>query len=116
MSSNIGGSSDDDLIGFEIRDGVRRIKCSVSNEALEAAAGLGPSAPGLRRRSFDRFRTLINTAAAMRITSLPPGFAGPIVLTTHDLRSVPPIRGTPVFGVAARPSSSRTPADTLEVV
>ena len=108
MSSNIGECSDDHLIGFEIRDGARRIKCEVSNEALEVASGLAEgSSAMLRRRSFDRFRTLINAAAALRISTLPPGSTASILLTTRDLRRVPAEHGAPAFGVAARVSSSR---------
>ena len=106
---------EDDAISFEIRDGTRRVSCVVSNEALEAAAGLPElSAPMLRRRSFDRFRTLIHAAAAARLAALPPGFAGPIVLTSRDLRSVPPDRHTPAFGSSGRaptrPEHGREPA------
>lgn len=109
MSSNIGVNNDDTLIGFEVRDGARRIKCEVSNQALEAASGLADGSPtALRRRSFDRFRTLINAAAALRISALPLGSAGPILLTTRDLRRVPGEHGAPVFGVAARVTSART--------
>jgi hypothetical protein len=79
----------DDTILFEIRDGTRRVSCVVSNEALEAAAGLPElSAPMLRGRSFDRFRTLIHAAADARLAAL-PGLVGPIVLTSRDLQSVP---------------------------
>ena len=93
----------DDAIRFEIRDGTRRISCVVSNEALEAAAGLpAMSTPMLRRQSFDRFRTLIHAAAGARLAAL-PGLVGPIVLTSRDLRSVPSVRGTPVFGSSGRP-------------
>jgi len=94
----------DDAIRFEIRDGTRRVSCVVANEALEAAAGLPElSAPMLRRRSFDRFRTLIHAAASARLAALPPGFVGPIVLTTRDLRSMPPDRHAPAFGSSGRP-------------
>ncbi len=112
MSSNIGGNDDDDLIGFEIRDGARRIRCEVSNQALEAASGLADGSPAiLRRRSFDRFRTLINAAAALRISTLPPGSVGPILLTARDLRRVPAEQGAPVFGVAARVTATRAVAN-----
>jgi hypothetical protein len=96
----------DDTIRFEIRDGMRRVSFVVSNEALQAAAGLpDPSSAMLRRRSFDRFRTLIHAAATRRLAALPAGAVGPIVLTGRDLRSVPPERGAPRFG-----SSGRAPA------
>jgi hypothetical protein len=107
-SPNFGTAAGDDLIRFAIRDGIRLIKCAVSNEALEAASGLAEdSAPTLRRRSFDRFRTLIHAAATLRLKALPSDFVGPILLTTRDLRCVPPERGFPVFGVAARPPAQR---------
>ena len=64
IGSNTAVKVKDDAIRFEIRDGMRRVSCVVLNEALEAAAGLPQlSAPMLRRRSFDRFRTLIHAAA-----------------------------------------------------
>jgi hypothetical protein len=105
----------DDMIRFEIRDGMRRVSFVVSNEALEAASGLpGLSSAMLRRRSFDRFRTLIHAAAARRLAALPLGFVSPIVLTGRDLRSVPPERGAPAFGSSgrapARPTADEPPA------
>lgn len=105
----------DDMIRFEIRDGMRRVSFVVSNEALEAASGLpGLSSAMLRRRSFDRFRTLIHAAAARQLAALPRGFVSPIVLTSRDLRSVPPERGVPAFGssgrVPARPAADGAPA------
>ena len=102
IGSNVAGKLEEDAIRFEIRDGIRRVSCMVLNEALEAAAGLPQfSAPMLRRRSFDRFRTLIHAAAGARLAAL-PGFVGPIVLTSGDLRSVPYERGAPVFGSSGR--------------
>jgi hypothetical protein len=100
---------EDEAIRFEIQDRMRRVSYAVSNEALEAAAGLPElSSPMLRRRSFDRFRTLIHRAAGLRLAVLPPGFDGPIVLTSRDLRAVPPEKDMPVFGrsagVPARPA------------
>jgi hypothetical protein len=95
-----------DAIRFEIQDRMRRVSCVVSNEALEAAAGLPErSSTMLRRRSFDRFRTLIHAAAGLRLAAQPPGFVGPIVLSSRDLRAVPPERGMPAFG-----SSGSAPA------
>jgi hypothetical protein len=94
---------DGDFIHFEIRDGIRRIGCAISDEALEAASSLTmPSTVMLRRRSFDRFRTLINVAAKLKLRTLPPGAIGPIVLTHEDLRCVPPETGVPSFGSSAR--------------
>jgi hypothetical protein len=111
-------------IPFEIRDGIHRIKCTVSSEALEAVSGLTvPSTVVLRRRSFDRFRTLINAAAKLKLRTLPSGTIGPIFLTSEDLRCVPPEAGVPSFGRSARgpirpaslvggvPVSSPTPGD-----
>ena len=78
------------FIRFEVRDGIRRIGCTVSDEALEAASGLAaPSTTGSRRKSFDRFRMLINAAAKLKLGMLPPGFAGPVALSSEDLRRVP---------------------------
>ena len=56
----------------------------------------------LRRRSFDRFRTLINVAAKLKLRTLPSGSIGLIVLTREDLRRVPPETGVPSFGSSAR--------------
>ena len=105
---------EDEGIRFEIQDRMRRVSCAVSNEALEAVAGLPElSSPMLRHRSFDRFRTLIHAAAGLRLAALPPGFVGPIVLTSRDLRAVPPQKGAPAFGSSAsrpaRPTGHRDP-------
>lgn len=89
-------------VRFEVRDGIRRVGCAVSDEALEAVSGLAvPSTAASRRKSFDRFRTLIHAAATLKLGTLPPGFAGPIVLSIGDLRRVPPETGAPAFGSAA---------------
>ena len=64
-------------IQFEVRDGMRRVMCHVSEEALEAASGLSaPSTTALRRRSFDRFRGLIDAAAKLKLKTLTPGWVG----------------------------------------
>jgi hypothetical protein len=98
-TSNTAPPLDGNLIRFEIRDGSRRINCTISNEALETVAGLSvPSTEMLRRRSFDRFRTLINLAAEMTLRTLPLGSAGPINLTSEDLRRVPKETDAPPFG------------------
>jgi hypothetical protein len=103
---------DKSLIRFEIRDGIRRISCTVSNEALEAAAGLtAPSTEMLRRRSFDRFRTLINTAAEMKLRTLALGSIGPLDLSSEDLRCVPTETDAPQFG-----GSARGPGRTASIV
>jgi Protein of unknown function (DUF1488) len=100
---------DGSLIRFEIRDGMRRISCAVSNDALDAASGLtGACTPAARRRSFERFRTLIHAAALLRLEAQPLGSIDPIILTDGDLRSVPPQVGTPRFG-----SSGHTPTPPI---
>jgi len=76
-------------ISFEIRDGIRRIKCSVPNELIDAVSGLpAPLTDGLRRRSFDRFRTVMHGAAMQRLKDLPAGSPGPIVLARRDLNGL----------------------------
>jgi hypothetical protein len=102
--------TDAEFIRFEVRVGMRRIDCAVLDEALEAVSGLAaPSTPVLRRKSFDRFRTLINSAAKLKSDRLPAGFSGRIVLTTEDLRCVPPEPGALLFGSSPR-GSGRQPA------
>jgi hypothetical protein len=97
--SDAASALDASVIRFEIRDGIRRISCAIADDALEAASGLTvPSTLVLRRRSFDRFRTLIDAAAQLKSRSLPPGSAGPILLTREDLQSVPPQHGEPPYG------------------
>ncbi len=94
---------DPSLIRFEVRVGIRRISCNISDDALEAVSGLtAPSTVTLRRKSFDQFRTLIDAAARLKLGTLPPGFIGPIVLSTGDLRRVPPEVGVPAFGRTGR--------------
>lgn len=101
--SNAVSPLDGNFIHFEIRDGIRRISCAVSDEALEAVSGLPvPSTVMLRRRSFDRFRTLINVAAKLKLSTLPSRSIGLIVLSGDDLRRVPPQTGEPPFGTSAR--------------
>ena len=95
-----------DFTRFEIRHGSRRIVCTVADEALDAVSSLpAPSTLAMRRRSFDRFRTLINAAAKLKVAGLPVDWVSPIVLQTRDLRQVAPEVGTPLFGSAARPST-----------
>ncbi len=95
-------AADRSLVRFEVRDGIRRVSCVVSDDALEAVSGLAaPSTVSLRRRSFDRFRTLINRAAKLKLKSLPSG-TGSVVLTSRDLRCVPPEAGAPSFGSSSR--------------
>ena len=82
-TSNAVSSLHGNFIRFEIRDGIRRISFAVSDEALEAVSGLpAPSTVMLRRRSFDRFRTLINVAANLKLRTLPSGSIGLIVLNS----------------------------------
>ncbi len=88
-------------IRFEVRDGIRRVTCTVLDEALDAVSGLAlPSTPMLRRRAFDRFRTLINAAATLKLAGLPASAS--IELTHDDLRRVPVAAGAPAFGTAGR--------------
>lgn len=90
-------------IGFEILVGTRRISCAVSNEALEAAAGLAlPSTSVARRRSFDRFRTLIHSAATLKFSDSTKKVGDCVMLQSEDLRRVPLEKGVPVFGTTAR--------------
>lgn len=94
------------VIRFEVRDGIRRISCAVLGDALDAVSGLTvPSTVALRQRSFDRFRTLINVAAQLKLKTLPAESLGPIVLTGEDLHRVPPQAGMPSFGSSARHSA-----------
>ena len=92
-----------DSIQFEVRDGIKRVTFSVLGEALDAASGLvAPSTEALRRRSFDRFRSLIDAAAKLKLRTLPPEAVGPLTLSSRDLRNVPPLSGTPAFGSSPR--------------
>lgn len=103
LASSANTTLEGGLIRFEVRDGIRRIGCTVSDEALEAVSGLAaPSTAGSRRKSFDRFRMLINAAVRLKLGRLPPGFAGPIALSSEDLRRVPPEAGVPAFGSVGR--------------
>ncbi len=105
----------ENFIRFEVRDGIRRVTCAVLDDALEAAAGLAtPSTVTLRRRSFDRFRTLIDAAAQMKLKTRPTGSAELLVLTRMDLRGVPPQNGVPSFGTAQR-GMSQPVAETPKV-
>jgi len=107
---NVAPTLESNFIHFEIRDGSRRIGVAVSDDALDAVSGLiGPSTPMMRRKSFDRFRTLINAAAMLKLklNLLPSGPVDPIILTQRDLRRVPPEAGTPLFSSCAR-GMSRT--------
>ncbi len=91
--SSAGPAPGADFIQFEVRDGIRRVRCNVSNEALDAVSGREiPATIALRRKSFDQFRTLIDTAAKLKLKTLPPGFTGPLILSSRDLRCVPPVR------------------------
>jgi len=90
-------------IRFEIRNGVRKVSCNISDDALEAASGLtAPSTVTMRRRSFDRFRTLINQAATLKLATLPAGCNDPMMLTRDDLRRVPTATGEPDYGSGVR--------------
>jgi hypothetical protein len=84
---------------FEIRDQTRRISCVVSNEALEVASNLPlPSTIMSRQRSFNRFRTLIDVAARLKLSRMPGGFTGSLTILPDDLRHVPDLEGAPQFG------------------
>ncbi|WP_199707773.1 hypothetical protein [Teichococcus wenyumeiae] len=84
---------------FEIRDHTRRISCVVADEALEAASNLPlPSTTMSRQRSFNRFRTLIDVAARLKLSRMPGGFTGPLTILPDDLRHVPDLEGAPQFG------------------
>ena len=103
MTRPIGAALEAGSIQFEVRDGIRRVCCHVTDEALEAVSGLRvPSTTALRRRSFDRFRTLIEAAAQMKLRTLPPGFDGRLALSSRDLRCVPTDPGLPSFGTSPR--------------
>ena len=92
-----------DFSRFEVRDGIRRVVCIGAEEALEAAAGLtAPSTNASRRKSCDRYRSRIDAAAKLKLRTMEPGFAGPLVLSSADLRRVPPEVGVPSFGSAPR--------------
>ena len=93
-------------IDFLVRHGVHKVMCTVSIEALEGASGLPPcSKPQLHRRSFDRFRTLIEAAAQRKLADLPAGSVGPITLTSDDLRRVPASVGMPNYAQPLRRES-----------
>lgn len=86
---------------FQVRAGIRLISCDVADEALEAVSSLAlPSTSSTRRKSFDRFRTLIDAAAKLKLKDLPPGFGGPLALSSEDLFRVPPPPRTSAYGSA----------------
>ncbi len=87
------------LVHFEVRDGMRRISCAISNDTLDAAVGLKDvGTPADRRRSFERFRSMIHVAALLRWKAQPLGSVAPVILTDRDLCDVPPKIGNPRFG------------------
>ena len=101
----------DTVIRFEVRAGMRRVSCAVSHEALDAASALdADGTPATRRRSFERFRTVINAAALMRLDALQPGDAALIVLSGRDLRDVPEQTGVPRFGTSGNRPAPPSPA------
>jgi hypothetical protein len=88
---------------FQVRVGVCLVDCAVQDEALGAVSGLTVAfSEALRQKSFHTFRTLINAAAELKLSTLPPGSSGRIVLTTEDLRCVQPEPGVPPFGSSSR--------------
>jgi hypothetical protein len=90
-------------ISFEVRTGSRRIGCTISGEALEAASGLIlPSTTSSRRQSFGRFRMVIHAAALRKLEKLPPDFTGYLAVTSNDLRNMATLMGEPVFGKSKR--------------
>ncbi|WP_428375648.1 DUF1488 family protein [Lichenicoccus sp.] len=94
---------DPELVWFQVRNGIHLITCNVSDEALEAVACLdAASSMSLRRRSFDRFRMLIEAAAKLKLATMPADFDGRLVLSSRDLRLVPPVAGVPVYGSLGR--------------
>ncbi|WP_173576031.1 DUF1488 family protein [Acetobacter fallax] len=119
------GQSDTGYIPFEILVGTRRVSCGVSNEALEAAAGLGAlSGSVARHQSFHRFRTLIHAAAVLKLTRSGKKAEGLLLLGSDDLRLVPLEKGIPVFGRVPRhaavlpvpPSAQAVPLSVLPVL
>ncbi len=100
---------DDGVSRFEVRDGSRRVSCSVPDDALGAASGAAlPLSALSRRNAFDRFRTLLDAAAKLKLLAGPAGSLAPLVLTMADLRRVPPRTGVPTFG--SRPRAMDRPA------
>ena len=90
-------------IRFQVRHHTHKIACTVSAAALEDASGLPPdSSEQMHRRSFDRFRTLIEAAAQYRLADMPPTFSEPITLTADDLRRVPHVVGMPSYAQLPR--------------
>ncbi|MFT8247152.1 hypothetical protein [Roseomonas sp. BN140053] len=86
-------------IQFEVRHREQRVVCRVLNEALEGASRLEASATDLhRRKSFDRFRMLIDAAAKLKLTTLPGNVVQPLLICSEDLLRVPPEHGVPQFG------------------
>lgn len=89
-------------IRFEVRGARGRMSCTVSDEALELASSLSaPSTEAMRRRSFDRFRMVIDAAAKLKLADMPAEFRGPLSLSAEDLRRVPAARDMPQFGTAS---------------
>lgn len=88
---------------FQVRAGIRLVSCTVADEALEDASSLAlPSTALSRRKSFDRFRALVHAAAVLKLGELPPDFGGPLLLSSRDLRRVPPVKGGPAYGSGPR--------------
>ncbi len=86
-------------IEFLIQHGSHRIRCAVTADALDSVCGHAePTTDSARRRAFERFRTLINVAAQRKLDGLGPSPGDTLLLTGEDLRSVPHVAGTPVFG------------------
>ncbi len=93
-------------VQFEVFLGKRRVRCTLTDEALEAVSGLpGPLTMAVKRVSFDRFRILIDAAARLKMETIEHGSIDAITLTSTDLRRAGTQVGAPPFGTAARPTS-----------
>ena len=92
-------STTEEAIEFLVQHGRHRVRCAVSAEALDVVCGHIEPTTGLsRRRAFERFRTLINAAAIRKLEGSPQGVGNTLFLDGDDLRAVPHVAGTPVFG------------------
>ena len=86
-------------IEFLIQHGSHRVRCAVTADALDSVCGHAePTTDSVRRRAFERFRTLINVAAQRKLDGLGADAGDSLLLTCEDLRAVPHVAGTPVFG------------------
>ncbi|GBQ21422.1 DUF1488 family protein [Tanticharoenia sakaeratensis] len=110
MEESIMTECNEGSIGFEVQDGIRRVRCFVSREALEGAAGLAlPSTPSSRQLSFNRFRMLINSAAKAKLARNPLKTGDHLTLECEDLRVMPAEAGVPLFGTQKTHYTPATP-------